>query len=399
MVSLIKPFQKRLDELYTAEGKRQSSLVESIRGIQTIKSLALEPMREKEWNEMTAFAVHSYFRVGKISITAKVFSQALEMIMNIVIIWYGAHLVFDARLSMGALIAFQMISSRVSSPLVKMVSLVHEYQQVSLSVRMLGVVMNSKPEESGGNLRSEVRGDISFHDVSFQYRPDTLPVINDFTLHIRPGEILGIVGRSGSGKSTIAKLVQAMYTPQHGFLRMDGIDIRELDKMHLRRNIGVVLQENYFFHGTIRDNIRQGRPDASTEEVIEAARLAGAHEFISSFHTGYDTILEENAVNLSGGQKQRLAIARALITSPKILIFDEATSALDPESEWQISQNLRQMAQGRTVIMIAHRLALMRQAHRIIVLDHGRLIEQGSHEELLAHKGLYNDFWSQQMGG
>ena len=200
---------------------------------------------------MTAFAVHSYFRVGKISITAKVFSQALEMIMNIVIIWYGAHLVFDARLSMGALIAFQMISSRVSSPLVKMVSLVHEYQQVSLSVRMLGVVMNSKPEESGGNLRSEVRGDISFHDVSFQYRPDTLPVINDFTLHIRPGEILGIVGRSGSGKSTIAKLVQAMYTPQQGFLRMDGIDIRELDKMHLRRNIGVVLQENYFFHGTI----------------------------------------------------------------------------------------------------------------------------------------------------
>lgn len=190
-----------------------------------------------------------------------------------------------------------------------------------------------------------------------------------------------------------------MYTPQQGFLRMDGIDIRELDKMHLRRNIGVVLQENYFFHGTIRDNIRQGRPDASTEDVIEAARLAGAHEFISGFHTGYDTILEENAVNLSGGQKQRLAIARALITSPKILIFDEATSALDPESEWRISQNLRQMAQGRTVIMIAHRLALMRQAHRIIVLDHGRLIEQGSHEELLAHKGLYNDFWTQQMGG
>lgn len=399
VVSLIKPFQKRLDELYAAEGKRQSSLVESIRGIQTIKSLALEPLREKEWNDMTAFAVHSYFRVGKISITAKVFSQALEMIMNIVIIWYGAHLVFDARLSMGALIAFQMISSRVSSPLVKMVSLVHEYQQVSLSVRMLGVVMNSRPEESGGNLRSEIRGDISFHDVGFQYSPDTLPVISNLTLHIRPGEILGIVGRSGSGKSTIAKLVQAMYTPQQGFLRMDGIDIREIDKMHLRRNIGVVLQENYFFHGTIRDNIRQGRPDATAEEVIEAARLAGAHEFISGFHTGYETVLEENAVNLSGGQKQRLAIARALIASPKILIFDEATSALDPESEWQISQNLRHMAQGRTVLMISHRLSLMRQAHRIIVIDHGRLIEQGCHEELLAHKGLYSDFWAQQMGG
>ena len=219
------------------------------------------------------------------------------------------------------------------------------------------------------------------------------------SLLVAPREILGIVSRSGSGKSTIAKLVQAIYAPQEGFLRMDGTDIRELDKAHLRSNIGVVLQENYFFHGTIRDNIRLARPDATPEDVIAAARLAGAHEFISSLHTGYDTVLEENAVNLSGGQKQRLAIARALITSPRILILDEATSALDPESDWYISRNLRQMAQGRTVLMIAHRLSLMRHAHRVIVLDRGRIVQQGSHETLLAQPGLYSTFWQQQTGG
>lgn len=399
VVALIRPFQKRLDILYATEGKRQSCLVESIRGIHTIKSLALEPRREKEWNDTTAFAVQSCFNVGKISVTARTLSQALEMLMNIAVVWYGAHLVFDMQISIGALVAFQMISARVSSPLVRFVSLIHEYQQIALSVRMLGVVMNSRPESDGGRLCPEIRGDIEFHEATFRYRPDLQPALDAVSLRVAPGEILGIVGRSGSGKSTIAKLVQAIYAPQEGFLRMDGTDIRELDKAHLRSNIGVVLQENYFFHGTIRDNIRLARPDATPEDVIAAARLAGAHEFISSLHTGYDTVLEENAVNLSGGQKQRLAIARALLTSPRILILDEATSALDPESEWDISRNLRQMAQGRTVLMIAHRLSLMRHAHRVIVLDRGRIVQQGSHETLLAQPGLYSTFWQQQTGG
>ena len=398
VVSLIRPFQKSLDILYATEGKRQSCLVESIRGIHTIKSLALEPRREKEWNDTTAFAVRSCFNVGKLSVTARTLSQALEMLMNIAVVWYGAHLVFDGRISIGALVAFQMISARVSSPLVRLVSLVHEYQQISLSVKMLGVVMNSRPESDGGKLRPDIRGDIEFHEATFRYKPDLQPAIEALSLHVAPGEILGIVGRSGSGKSTVAKLVQAMYAPQEGFLRIDGTDIRELDKMHLRRNIGVVLQENYFFHGTIRDNIRLSRPDATPEDVIRAARLAGAHEFVSRLHTGYDTLLEENAVNLSGGQKQRLAIARALIASPKILVFDEATSALDPESEWDISRNLRQMAQGKTVLMISHRLSLMRHAHRIIVLDRGRIVQQGDHDELLARQGLYKTFWQQQTG-
>ncbi len=399
VITLIKPFQRRLDTLYKTEGKRQSRLVESIRGINTIKSMAVEPQGEKEWNNVSAFAIQSYFNVGKISITAKALSQFLEMSMNMAIIWYGAHLVFDMQISIGALIAFQMVSGRVSAPLVKLVSLVHEYQQVALSVRMLGVVMNTPEEQSGGNLRTPIRGDIDFSHVSFQYRPELQPAINDFSLHIRAGEILGIVGRSGSGKSTLSKLMQAIHIPQRGFIKIDGTDIRELDKMHLRRNISIVLQENYFFHGTIRDNIRLAQPAAQPEEVISVARMAGAHDFISALHTGYDTILEENAVNLSGGQKQRLAIARALLTQPRVLILDEATSALDPESEWEIQKNLRQMAEGKTVIIISHRLSLMRQAHRVLVLDEGSIIDQGRHDELLARPGLYRNFWQQQMGG
>jgi len=397
VVLLIKPFQARLNILYSTEGKRQSRLVESIRGIQTVKALAVEPQGEKDWNDVSAAAIQSYFNVGKISLTARTLSQFLEMTMNIVIVWYGAHLVFDMHISVGALIAFQMVCGRVSAPLVKLVSLVHEYQQVALSVKMLGIIMNSKPEHIGGNLRTEIKGDIDFNQVTFQYKPDLQPAINNFSMKIRAGEILGIVGRSGSGKSTLSKLMQAMYTPQQGFIKIDYTDIRELDRMHLRSNIGVVLQENYFFQGSIRDNIRLARPSAQPEEVITVARLAGAHEFISNFRTGYDTMLEENAVNLSGGQKQRLAIARALLTDPRILIMDEATSALDPESEWEIQKNLKEMARGKTVIIISHRLSLMRYADRVMVLDKGSIMDQGSHEELVRRPGLYKDFWKQQM--
>lgn len=397
VVSLIKPFQRRLNTLYKAEGKRQSRLVESIRGIQTVKALAVEPLGEKEWNDISAYAIQSYFNVGKISLAAKLLSQFLEMTMNIAIVWYGAHLVFDMSISIGALVAFQMVSGRVSAPLVKLVSLVHEYQQVALSVKMLGAIMNSKPEHSGGNLHTDIKGDIDFQHITFQYKPDLQPVINNFSLKIAAGEVVGVVGRSGSGKSTLSKLLQAMYTPQQGVIKIDHTDIRELDKMHLRSNIGMVLQENYFFQGTIRDNIRLAKPGALPEEVIHVARLAGAHDFITNFRTGYDTMLEENAVNLSGGQKQRLAIARALLADPRILILDEATSALDPESEWEIQKNLHFIAQGKTVIIISHRLSLMRHTDKIIVLDKGNIIAQGTHEDLLKCPGLYKEFWNQQM--
>ncbi len=396
---LIKPFQRRLDELYQAEGKRQSMLVESIHGVKTVKSLALEPVEKKIWNDSTAYAIKSYFRVGKISMTAQSLSQMLEMMMTICVISVGAHMVFDHTISIGALIAFQMLANRVTGPLVKMVGLIHEYQQIALSVRMLGVVMNTSPEPAGGGVRNSLKGGVSFEEVSFRYRPDLPEAVKRFTLDIPAGSTIGFVGRSGSGKTTLTKLLQALYPVTQGLIKIDGIDIREIDKAHLRRNIGVVLQENYFFSGTVRANISLPKQNASLEEVIYAAKLSGADEFIQKLPRGYDTVLEENASNLSGGQKQRLAIARALLTNPPILIFDEATSALDPESEEVIRRNLKNIAKGRTVLIVSHRLSIVSHADRIVVIDKGELSALGTHAELLAQPGIYREFWNQQMRG
>jgi len=394
---LIKPFQRRLDELYQAEGKRQSMLVESIHGIKTVKSLALEPVERKIWDDSTAYAIKSYFRVGKISMTAQSISQMQEMMMTICVIWIGAHLVFDHVITIGALIAFQMLANRVTGPLVKMVGLIHEYQQIALSVRMLGTVMNSPAEPAGGGVRNPLRGGVEFERISFRYRSDLPMVIKNFSLDIQPGETVGFVGRSGSGKTTITKLLQGLYHVQQGIIKIDGIDIRELDKAHLRRNIGVVLQENYFFSGTVRENIALPKQNAALEEIIYAAKLAGADEFIQKLPRGYDTVLEENAANLSGGQKQRLAIARALLTNPPILIFDEATSALDPESEEVIRKNLKAIAKGRTVLIVSHRLSIISHADKIMVLDNGEISALGNHRELVSQPGIYREFWNQQM--
>ena len=394
---LIKPFQRRLDELYQAEGKRQSMLVEAIHGIKTVKSLALEPVERKIWDDSTAYAIKSYFRVGKISMTAQSVSQMLEMMMTICVIWVGAHLVFDHVISIGSLIAFQMLANRVTGPLVKIVGLIHEYQQIALSVRMLGVVMNTPPEPAGGGVRNALRGGVEFENITFQYGPDLPQVIKNFSLKVNPGETIGFVGRSGSGKTTLTKLLQGLYPVTQGLLKIDGIDIREIDKTHLRRNIGVVLQENYFFSGTVRANISLPKQNASLEEIIYVAKLAGADEFIQKLPRGYDTVLEENAANLSGGQKQRLAIARALLTNPPILIFDEATSALDPESENVIRKNLKAIARGRTVLIVSHRLSIINHADKIIVIDSGAQTECGTHNELLANNGIYSEFWKQQM--
>ena len=394
---LIKPFQRRLNELYQAEGKRQSMLVESIHGVRTVKSLALEPVEEKQWDNSTAYAVKSYFRVGKISMTAKSISQVLEMMMTITVIWLGAWMVFEHQLSVGALIAFQMLAGRVTGPLVKLVGLIHEYQQIALSVKMLGVVMNTPQEPQGGGVRNPLRGAIEFEHITFQYRPDLPAVIRDFSLSVKPGTTLGIVGRSGSGKTTITKLLQGLYPVMQGLIKIDGIDLREIDKSHLRSSIGVVLQENYFFSGTVRENISLTKRSASLEEIIYAAKLAGADEFVQKLPRGYDTVLEENASNLSGGQKQRLAIARALLNNPPILIFDEATSALDPESEYVIQKNLKSIARGRTVLIISHRLSIVSGADQIVVIDAGRISALGTHRELLNRPGTYQEFWRKQM--
>jgi len=373
-------------------------LVESLHGINTVKALALEPLQEHEWNDASAFAIRSNFSVGKISLTAGTLSHILEMLMNVAVIWAGAHLVFNHIISIGALIAFQMLSNRVSSPLVQLVGLIHEYQQTALSIKMLGYVMNSEREHPGGGVTSGIGGGIDFEHVSFRYREDLPDVLHDLNLHIRPGEIIGIVGKSGSGKSTLARLVQAIYQPQRGIIRINGTDIRELDKAHLRRNMGVVLQDNYFFQGTIRDNIRLAKKGASPEEIVRAAQMSGADEFVSALPKGYDTLLEENASNLSGGQKQRLAIARALLADPHVLILDEATSALDPESEMVVQRNLKSICVNRTVLIITHRLSMVRHAHRILVLDKGSIAALAPHDDLVQKEGLYRYFWRQQMG-
>ena len=363
-----------------------------------LESLALEPTQQRKWNDTAAYAITRYFRVAKISMTARTLSNFLEKTMFVAIIWFGAKAVFDGTLSVGALIAFQMLSGRVTAPLVRIVGLVHEYQQTALSVKMLGVVMNCPGEQVGGSLHHQLRGEISIENVSFQYTPDGPRVIKDCNLHIAPGTTVGQVGRSGSGKSTLTKLNQGLYPLQAGIIKFDGIDIREIDRSSLRSNIGIVLQDNYFFYGTVRENLTLTKKEASMEEVIYAARMAGADEFIQKMPKGYDSILEENASNLSGGQRQRLAIARALLPNPRILIFDEATSALDPESETLVRRNLKMIARNRTVFIISHRLSILCRANKIVVMDKGELVESGTHRELIGRNGIYAEFWRQQMG-
>ena len=363
-----------------------------------LESLALEPTQQRKWNDTAAYAITRYFRVAKISMTARTLSNFLEKTMFVAIIWFGAKAVFDGTLSVGALIAFQMLSGRVTAPLVRIVGLVHEYQQTALSVKMLGVVMNCPGEQVGGSLHHQLRGEISIENVSFQYTPDGPRVIKDCNLHIAPGTTVGLVGRSGSGKTTLTKLIQGLYPLQAGIIKFDGIDIREIDRSSLRSNIGIVLQDNYFFYGTVRENLTLTKKEASMEEVIYAARMAGADEFIQKMPKGYDSILEENASNLSGGQRQRLAIARALLPNPRILIFDEATSALDPESETLVRRNLKMIARNRTVFIISHRLSILCRANKIVVMDKGELVESGTHRELIGRNGIYAEFWRQQMG-
>jgi ATP-binding cassette subfamily B protein len=310
----------------------------------------------------------------------------------------GAQDVFDQTLSMGALIAFQMISGRVVAPLLSLVGLINEYEQTSLSVGYLGDIMNRQSEGriGAGGLRAQLKGEIAFQDVTFRYPGASAPALNGASFTIPAGSVVGIVGRSGSGKTTLTKLVQGLYSLQDGIVRFDGIDAREFDLAHLRRQIGVVLQENFLFRGTVRENISMARPDATFEEIVASAVAAGADEFIERLPKGYDTFLEENASNLSGGQKQRLSIARALLTNPRVLILDEAASALDPESEAIFINNLSRIAVGRTVIMISHRLSTLVDAHTILVMQQGKLMDSGRHQELLQRCDTYRHLWHQQ---
>jgi ATP-binding cassette subfamily B protein len=393
---LVPTFQRRLNDLYTAEGERQALMVETIHGMRTVKALAIEPMQRRAWDQRSANALNQHFRVGQISIAGNAITDFLGKLLPVVIIVIGAQDVFDQTLSVGALIAFQMLSGRVSSPLIALVGLVNEYQETALSVRMLGEVMNRAPEGRSGGLRPELRGNITFDNVVFRYPGAQNNALDRATFEIKEGSVIGIVGRSGSGKTTITKVIHGLYRIQEGIVRFDGYDAREIDLSHLRRQVGVVLQENFLFHGTVRENIAATMPEASFEEIVEAARAAGADEFIERMPQGYDTMLEENASNLSGGQKQRLSIARALLAKPRILVLDEAASALDPESEAIFINNLSRIAVGRTVIMVSHRLSTLVNADSILVMQRGQLMDAGRHEELLTRCSTYIQLWNQQ---
>jgi subfamily B ATP-binding cassette protein HlyB/CyaB len=398
VAAMVPMYQRRLQELYSAEGSRQAMLVETIHGMRTVKALAIEPTQRRIWDQRSANSITMHFRVGRISIVGNSITDFLGKLLPVTIIVIGAQDVFNQTLSVGALIAFQMISGKVVQPLLAIVGLVNDYQETALSVKMLGEVMNRAPEgrAGAGGLRLTLDGEIRFDEVTFRYPGAAQTALDRASFTIAKGTVVGIVGRSGSGKTTVTKLIQGLYPVQEGVIRFDGTDAREFELSHLRRQIGVVLQENFLFRGSVRDNISSTKPDASFEEIVAAAQAAGADEFIERLPQGYDTILEENAANLSGGQKQRLSIARCLLAKPRILILDEAASALDPESEAIFIKNLSKIAVGRTVVMISHRLSTLVNADAIMVMQHGRLMDSGKHAELLTRCETYTTLWNQQ---
>lgn len=352
--------------------------------------------------ELQADCVTAGYKTSMISSTSGTIANFIQRIVDLLVLVYGAQCVIRGDLSIGQLVAFRMLSGRVSGPVLRLVQLWQEYQQASLSVKRIGDIFNSPIElNDNGKQKSlpEIKGNIRFEKVRFRYRVDAADVIHDMSFHIKENQIVGIVGRSGSGKSTISKLVQRLYIPQSGKITVDGMDLALMNPKQLREHIGVVLQENFMFNGTVAENIAIHCPEKTIDEVMEAARIAGAHDFIMELQEGYNTVIGEKGVSLSGGQKQRVAIARAIINNPKILIFDEATSALDYESESIIQNNLKDICKGRTVLIIAHRLSTLRYADEIMVVDRGEIIEKGSHDVLMQKNGLYSYLYNQQLRG
>ncbi|MGZ2749955.1 type I secretion system permease/ATPase [Burkholderia stagnalis] len=388
---LITPIlRKRLDEKFARTADNQSFLVETVSGVETVKSMAIEPQFTRRWDNQLAAYVAAGFRVTALGNVGQQLIQLVGKLVSLATLYLGARMVIEGKLSVGQLVAFNMMSQHVAAPVLRLAQLWQDFQQVGISMSRLGDILNTRTElaQSRQTLPA-VRGNISFQSIRFRYRPDGPTILDDVSLDIAAGEVVGIVGRSGSGKSTLTKLLQRLYLPEQGRVCIDGIDLALAEPAWLRRQIGVVLQENRLFNRSIRENIAVTDPAASLDIVIRAAQLAGAHDFISELPEGYDTIVGEQGGNLSGGQRQRIAIARALVTNPRILIFDEATSALDFETEHIIQNNMKAICAGRTVIIIAHRLSSVRHANHIIAMDKGRIVEKGTHETLLEKRGYY----------
>ena len=400
-LAVVPILRARLDVKFARGAENQAMLVETVTGIQTVKATALEPSFAKRWDNQLAAYVSASFKTQNLASVAHEGVNLIGKLVNAATLWYGAHLVMDNELTVGQFVAFNMFAGRVSQPIMRLAQLWTDFQQTGISVARLGDILNTRtevPPSSTAQLPA-LKGRVTLDQVTFRYRPEAPPVLNQVSLDIAPGQVIGIVGRSGSGKSTLTKLVQRLYSPEGGRLLVDGIDISLIDAAQLRRQVGVVLQENLLFNRSIRENIAIADPAAPLEAVMRVAQLAGAHEFISELPEGYDTVVGEQGSSLSGGQRQRVAIARALFTNPRILILDEATSALDYESEAIIQRNMVHICKGRTVLIIAHRLSAVRNANRIIVMDKGQIVESGNHDALLQKpKGLYAYLWAMQDG-
>jgi subfamily B ATP-binding cassette protein HlyB/CyaB len=391
----------RLDEKFRRGAENQAFLVETVTGIGTLKSMAVEPQMREKWEKQFAGYIQTGFTVTKLANWGNHLIQIVSKLTTVAILYFGAKTVIAGDLSVGSLVAFNMLAGRVAAPILRLSQLWQDFQQVRISVDRLGDVLNAPAEPEHNPDRASlppIKGRIDFEKVRFRYRADAPEALRGVSLSVAPGEMLGIVGPSGSGKSTLTKLVQRLYVPEQGRVLVDGVDLALVDPAWLRRQIGVVLQENILFNRSVRENISLADPTRPMEAVLAASELAGAHEFIVQLPHGYDTLIEERGANLSGGQRQRIAIARALIGDPRILILDEATSALDAESEEVIQRNLRMIAHGRTVIIIAHRLSAVRQCHRIITVEQGEITEEGSHATLLQKGGRYADLYTKQMG-
>jgi ATP-binding cassette, subfamily B, bacterial HlyB/CyaB len=389
----------RLNEKFNRGAENHSFLVETVNSMDTVKAMAVEPRWSQQWERQLSSYVSAALKATLTGQTATVAVTMVSKIVTLAIMWSGAWRVMNGELTVGELIAFNMLAGQVANPILRLAQLWNDFQQVGISMERLGDILNARTEVVGHRARlPRIEGSIEFDQVSFRYRPNTAEVLKGVSLFVPAGEVLGIVGRSGSGKSTITKLVQRLYVPERGRILVDGHDLAIIDASSLRDQLGVVLQENTLFNRSIRENIALMHPLARLEEVVAVARLAGAHEFICELPQGYDTIIGENGAGLSGGQRQRIAIARALIKDPRILIMDEATSALDYESEHIIQDSMEKICVGRTVIIVAHRLSAVRCADRILVMERGQIAEMGTHDELIdTNTGIYAHLYRLQM--
>ncbi|WP_420970803.1 type I secretion system permease/ATPase [Bradyrhizobium sp. B120] len=394
-------FRQRLERKFDRGAENQAFLVESVSGIQTLKAMAIEPQMQRRWEEQLAGYVGSSFDVLSLGNWTSQCVQFISKIVTALTLYFGAHLVIEGQLTVGELIAFNMLAGRVAQPVLRLAQLWQDFHQARVSIARLGDILNTTPEPTFDAARAAlppIQGHVTFEHIDFRYRIDAPLALHDVSLKVAAGQVIGIVGPSGSGKSTLTKLLQRLYVPEAGRVLIDGIDLTVADVAWLRRQVGSVLQENVLFNRSIRDNIALADPGMPMERIIAAAELAGAHEFILGLPDGYNTVVGERGASLSGGQRQRIAIARALVTNPRILILDEATSALDYESESIIQRNMRRISAGRTVFIIAHRLSAVRQADRIITIEAGRLVEDGTHDELIKQAGRYATLHQIQAG-